>query len=249
MEETKTIELSNRFFKLISGLIVVVAVFLIGEMLYQFKSLPKNYPQEINVSGEGKAFAKPDIAMVNLGMNTQGLKSQDAVNENNKIMDAVIKSIKDLGVEDKDIQTTLYNLSPIYDYTERGRVFKGYSLDQQISIKIRNFDKINDILDKATSNGVNTVGDLKFTIDDMEKVRAEARANAISQAKEKASTLVGQAGLKIVKLINISEGSFPPFPPPLYGNEMGIMKESFAPQIQTGQMEVNSTVTLTYRVK
>ena len=165
-------------------------------------------------------------------------------------MEAVIKSIKSTGVHDKDIQTTMYHLTPIYDYTERGRVFRGYSLDQQLSIKIRNFDKINEILDKATSNGVNTIGDLQFTIDDIEKVRAEARAEAIAQAKEKASTLTRQAGLRIIKLVNISEG-YSPTPTPFYDRAIGgaMVKESIAPQIQTGQMEINTTVILTYRVK
>ncbi len=251
MEETKyTIDFSNRMYKLPVTIISVVAVFLAGLLVYQFKSLPQNAPVEISVSGESKAYAKPDIAIVNLGMNTQGLKSQDVVDKNNQVINAVIKSIKDLGVEDKDIQTISYNLTPLYDWTQDGRVFKGYSLDQQIRVKIRNFDKINDILDKATSNGVNTVGDLQFTIDDMEKVRSEARGKAINQAKEKALNIVNQAGLKIVKLVNISEGSGP-YPQLIYGKAGGIMMESASvtPQIQTGQMEVNTTVTLTYRVK
>ena len=248
MEETKTIDISQRLFTLIGGLIVVIAIFMIGELCYQFQSLPKNAYNEINVSGEGKAYIKPDVALINLGSHTQANKSQDAVNENNKIMDVAIKSIKDLGVEDKDIQTTMYNLSPMYDYTEKGRIFRGYSLDQQVSIKIRNFDKINDILDKATASGVNTVGDLRFTVDNIEKVKAEARAKAIIQAKEKASALVNQAGLRIEKLVNISEG-YAPTPMPMYAMAGGMMKESVAPQIQTGQMEIDTTVTLTYRVR
>lgn len=250
MEEIKTIELSNRFFKLVTILIVGIVVSYLGTLLYEFKSLPQNYPQEISVSGEGKAYAKPDIATVNLGMNTQGLKSQDAVDKNNIVINAVVKSIKDLGVDDKDIQTILYNLAPVYDYTKKGRVFKGYSLDQRIQVKIRNFDKISDILDKATSSGANTVGDLQFTIDNPETVKAEARAKAIAKAKQKALTLVSQAGLKIEKLVNISEEGAPG-PMPLYGLGGEIMKESVsvAPQIETGQLEVNSTVTLTYRVR
>jgi len=250
MEEIKKIELSNKFFKLITALIVVIAVFLVGELLYQFKSLPQNYPKEITVSGEGKTFAKPDIALVNLGVNTQGLKSQDVVDKNNKIMNQVIQSVKGLGVDDKDIQTIAYNLSPLYDYKESGRVFRGYTLDQQIQVKIRDFGKINDILDRATSDGATAVGNLQFTVDDMEKVRAEARAKAIEQAKQKALTLVGQAGLKIERLVNISEG-YGPSPAPFYGQSFAgaTIKESVSPQIQTGQLEVNSTITLTYRVK
>ncbi len=250
IKTTKTIELSNRFFILIVILIIGIVVSYIGGVVYQFKSLPQNYPQQISVNGQGKAFVKPDIALVNFGMNVQGLKSQDVVDKNNQIMNTVIKSIKNLGVLDKDIQTTLYNLTPVYDYTEKGRIFKGYSLQQQISVKIRNFEKISGILDAAVLDGANTVGDLQFAVDDPVKYQAEARAKAIEQAKEKAMSLVNQAGLKIDKLINISEG-YAPTPQPLYAQGVGMMKESasVAPQIQTGQMEVDSTVTLTYLLK
>ncbi|MEK7124356.1 MAG: SIMPL domain-containing protein [Patescibacteria group bacterium] len=250
MEETKTIEISQRLFMLIGGLIAIIALFMAGRLLYQFKSLPQNFPQEITVSGEGKAYAKPDVALVTLGANTKGFKSQDVVNRNNEIMNAVIKSVKDLGVDEKDIQTTMYNLSPEYDYTEKGRVFKGYSLNQQISVKIRNFDAISNILDKAASNGANAIGDLRFTVDDMEKVKAEARQKAIAQAKEKALSLFKQSGLEAIKLVNISEG-YGPVPFPAYGKGAGgaAFEASVAPQIEVGQTEVSAVINLTYRVR
>ncbi len=247
---TKTIDLSNRFFILVALLIIGVIVYYGATALYQFKTLPQNYPQQINVSGEGKAFVKPDIAKVNFGANTQGLKSQDVVDKNNQTMNNVIGAVKAFGVLDKDIQTTSYNLNPVYDYTEKGRVFKGYSLDQQISVKIRNFDKISNILDAAVTQGANTVGDLQFTVDDPIASQAEARAKAIAQAKEKATSIASQAGLALDKIINIQEG-YAPTPQPMYAPGAGLMKDSavMAPQIQTGQLEVDSTVTLTYLLK
>lgn len=249
MEEVKTVEVSQRLFTLLAVVIIILGLFMLGQMVYQFKSLPQNIPQEVNVSGEGKAYAKPDVAMVNFGVHTEDLKSQDAVNKNNQVMNDIIKSIKEAGVEDKDIQTTLYNLDPLYDFTKNGRVFKGFSLDQQVRVKIRNFDKINDILDRAAANGANTTGDLRFDVDDMEKVRAEARAKAIDQAKEKAMSLFSQSGLQAEKLVNIYEDVFP-MPPPIFGLG-GPVAESrtVAPQIQTGQIEVTSKVILTYRAR
>ena len=249
MGETKIIEISQKLFSLIAGIVVIIAVFMVGELFYKFQSLPQNAPHEISVSGEAKAYAKPDVALISFGVHTQSKKSQDAVLENNKIMNAVINSVKNSGVDDKDIQTTLYNLNSVYDYTESGRVFRGYSLDQQVKVKIKSFDKINEILDKAASNGANMIGDLQFTVDDMEKFRSEARAKAIEQAKEKAFTLMKQSGLKIERLVNISEG-YAPIPVPYGGGYAGVaLEKSIAPQIETGQLEVNSTVTLTYQVK
>jgi uncharacterized protein YggE len=165
-------------------------------------------------------------------------------------MNAVISAVKKAGVEDKDIQTTMYNLQPVYDYTREGSVFKGYSLDQQVSVKIRNLDKINDVMDGATSGGATTVGSLSFTVDDMEKVKSEARIKAIEQAKQKAQDLTKQSGLRLGKLINVSEGYFGS-PTPMYGlgSANAIMdKVSVAPSIQTGQSEVTVSVSLTYQI-
>lgn len=242
--------MENKVFILSSVLVLVVAVFLMGFLMYSFQSLPQNAPQDITVSGTGKAYIKPDIANVNLGVTTNATKSQDTVNQNNEKMNAIILAVKKLGVEDKDIQTTLYNLSPVYDYTQYGSKFKGYSLNQQITVKIRNFDKINDILDAATTNGATNVGDLQFTVDNMDKVRADARTKAIADAKQKAQALASESGLKLVKLVNISESNYGNYPQPLYG--MGVAKEissSVAPSVQTGQMEIDSTISLTYKVK
>ena len=255
LETTHTLDFSDRLYRIVMAFIGVFAIATAGWIFYQFSALPQNYPQQVSVTGEGKAYVKPDVAMVALGMHSEALKSQDAVDKNNQIINGIIVSLKALGIEDKDIQTTSYSLNPLYDYTERGRIFKGYSLDQQVSVKIRNFEKISEVLDKATFGGANTVGDLQFTVDNPETARAEARAKAIEQAREKAVSLFGQSGLKMGKLITVYEGGGyggcgPDCVQPAYGMGGALMdKATVAPQIQSGQMEVNASVTLTYQVK
>lgn len=254
MTNVKTLkvhELSDRFFWLAALLVVGVVLYLLIGLVYQFDNLPKNNPQQLSVSGEGKTYVKPDIALVTFGVNTQGLQSQDVVDGNNTTMNAVIAAIKKLGVADGDIQTTMYSLNPTYSYSDKGvQVFNGYSLNQQVSVKIRNFDNISAILDAATSNGANTVGSLQFTVDDPIKAEAAARAQAIAQAKEKAQDMIAGTGLQIDKLLNISEDSSS-VPQPIYNGAMSMMAAvpSVAPQIQTGQMEIDSNVTLTYLLK
>ncbi len=258
-------DLSNRFFWLATVLVAGLVVYFLMNSMYYFKTLPQNYPNQLSVTGDGKAFVKPDIATVSFGVHSESAKSQDAVNKNNDKMNAVIKAIKNLGVAEKDIQTTSYNLSPMYGYVGRPisapsigmmdypvveNKVTGYSLDQQVTVKIRNFDKINDILDGATSSGANTVGSLQFTVDDPVKAQGEARAKAIANAKEKAMSMVSQAGLHIDKLVNIMDGN-QGYVQPMYSgmSEMPMDAKTVAPQIQTGQQEVDASVTLTYLLK
>lgn len=270
METNHIVDFSDRLYKVVIALIVVAGLVGAGWVFSQFSALPQNAPHEITMTGEGKAYIKPDIATVSFGVTTQELKSQDAVNKNNEKMNVVIGAIKSLGVADKDIQTTLYNLTPVYEYgyssmmgasapssmmyptpVRTDKVFKGYSLQQQVTVKIRNFDNISAILSAATGNGSTNVGDLQFTVDDPEMARAQARAKAIDQAKEKMEILARQSGLHVGKLVNVYEG-YNSYPQPMYaaGSAMkDTAVSNVAPQIQTGQMEVSSSVTLTYQVK
>lgn len=275
VDTTHTLDLSDKLYKVLMIALAGGAVFLAGQWFVNLQGLPQNAPHDINVSGEGRAYAKPDVAVVSFGAHTEAPKSQDAVAQNNKIMNAVIAAVKKLGVADKDIQTTSYNLQPLYDYgypepvpmnsardslsasagvaypaPAKGRVFRGYALDQQVQVKIRNFDNINAIMDAATSNGANMVGQLYFTVDDMEKVKSEAREKAIAQAKEKAKSIFSAGGLRGAKLVNISEGHG--YIPYGMGGAVALEKApdaAPAPRIEPGQQEINITVTLTYRAR
>lgn len=265
MATNYTIDLSDRVYKLATILLGVVAIFIIGAAIYNFQSLPGNTPHEISVTGQGKAYAKPDVAIMSFGVTTEAAKSQDAVTQNTEKMNAVIKAIKDQGVEDKDIQTTLYSLNPVYGYdkavapmatepsmpavypvpgTGTPRI-TGYSLQQQVQVKMRNFDKINVIIDQATAQGANSVGSLQFTVDDIEKIREEARSEAINEAKAKAKALSKQSGLWLGRLVNVSEGYNAPMP---YAT-MQDKAVGSGPEIQAGQLQIDANVTLTYRVR
>ncbi len=272
IETNHIIDFSDRLFWLVTGLIIVIAIGAVAYIMYDFSSLPQNTPHEITVSGSGKAYVKPDIALVSFGVINQAAKSQDAVNQNNTKMNAIITAIKSLGVADADIQTTSYNLSPVYGYSkvlqpmpadsassgialppvyiDRGQVITGYSLDQEVSVKIRNFDSINSIIDKATAVGATNAGNLQFTVDNPETANAAARALAIVDAQKKIQDIAKESGLSVGKLVNLSEG-YSGVIQPMYASAMGVAKStpSVAPQIQTGQQEVDSDVTLTYQVR
>jgi hypothetical protein len=252
-ENLKQFDLSNRFFMVIAILVIGVLVYFVGQMFYQQKMIDLQNTYQITVNGEGKVYAKPDIALVNLGVTIQGLTTQEVITKNTEKMNAVIKAVKETGVEDKDIQTTNYSLNPLYNYTEAaGRIFQGYTLDQNIQVKIRDFAKVGDILQKATAAGANLTGNLQFTIDNPEQFKQEARAKAIEQAKANAKNLADSSGIKLGKLINVYEN----YSYPIAYNDSaklgmggGIAESAPAPVIQPGQQEIQITINLTYQVR
>ena len=109
--EQEIIKFLNKTFILSAVLVLGVLVFFVGEMVLQQKTLDQQNANQVTVSGEGKVYAKPDVALVCLGVTTQGATVADVTKSNTNKMNAVIAAVKNLGVADKDIQTTNYNLS------------------------------------------------------------------------------------------------------------------------------------------
>ncbi len=234
-------------------LVVGILVFFVGQMVLQQKAIDQQNNYQITVSGEGKVYAKPDVAVVILGVTTTAITVADATTKNTDKMNAVIDAVKNLQIDEKDIQTTNYDLTPLYNWTQTGgRIFQGYTLEQDIQVKIRDFTKVGDVLSGATTAGANVVGDLQFTIDNPEQFREEARAEAIAQAKTSAQNLAKESGVNLGKIINVYENYIYPI---AYSSNVktgmggGVAESAPAPTIQPGQQEIDITVNLTYQVK
>jgi hypothetical protein len=273
--EEQVVKFLNKVFTLASVLVVGILIFFVGQMFYQNKSLDQQNNYQITVTGEGKVYAKPDIALISLGVTTQATSVADVAKSNTEKMNAVITAVKALEIDEKDIQTTNYNLTPVYENTitpvydtslmssgvsissvgypiRTGTTLKGYKLEQNIQVKIRDFTKIGDVLSKSTVAGANLVGDLQFTIDNPEQFKEQARAKAIAQAKANAQNLAKESGVKLGKIINVYENNYYS---PMYSSVKGMGGASMdsavapSPTIQPGQQEINLTVNLTYQVK
>jgi uncharacterized protein YggE len=213
----------------------------------------------ITVSGTGDIYAKPDLAVVDFSVLTEAKTVSQAMADNTNKMNAVIDSAKSQGVEDKDLKTINFNISPHYEWYYQQtcsippcpsgeRVLVGYDVTQTLEVKIRDLTKIGDIVQGATNAGSNQVGDLQFTFDDPDALLSQAREQAIAEAKTKARDLASQLGVKLVRIANFSEGSTAPFP--VYLKEAAGMGGAVpaAPQIETGQNKIEVTVSITYQI-
>lgn len=250
--ETKQIELSNRLFIVVAILIGALVLTYVTGVVIDFKNLPGNEPRYLTVGGEGKVYTIPDIATVDISIVNTGNEKSDIptmIRKNTEKMNNLIDYLKNLGIDEKDIKTTQYNLTPRYNWTEyRGQIFIGYKITNTILVKIRDFTKIGDALDGAAKEEASSIGNISFTIEDTEKAKQEARAKAIEQAKEKAQSMIKGTGLKLGKVLNIQEGYYPVYD---YSAMKGAGESAVpaTPQIEPGQQEVNVTVMLTYRMR
>jgi uncharacterized protein len=231
---------------LLAVLLLTLSVSQIGGWKAKF-----NPQQNISVTGEGKVVGVPDVGLVTLSVLTDKPTAKEVMQENSGKMNEIIKFVKDSSVDAKDIQTTGYYLSPRYDWKDGIRIDRGYELTSSISVKIRNLDKVSEIIDGAVSRGANQVGDIQFIIDDQEKLKNDAREKAITQAKEKAKDIAKSAGFSLGRVVSFSEndGSYT-YPQPLYlDKSVSGIGGGGAPSVEQGSQEITIDVTLGFELK
>lgn len=213
-------------------------------------------PVIISVSADAKVSGAPDIASLSFGVQTGRQPTAKAAIENvRKNMTKVLDAVKKAGVEDKDITTESFWLSPVYDYNNGTQIPRGYEANQSLRVKVRDLDKVGDVLTAATDAGANQAGSISFDIDNPDALNAEARAKAIEKAKAKADVLAANLGMHVAKLTGFSEGGgyYPPVPmmnKTMAYDAMGVggaVRESVP--VPVGEQEITSTVTLMYELR
>lgn len=230
---------------------------------YSRSAEPSSF-RSFSASGEGRIIAIPDVAQFTFSVLTQGGKDLGALqNENTIKVNRAIGVMKAAGVEDKDIKTEQYSVEPRYKYYDcrydgssaspcLPPEIVGYTVQQSVSVKARDFTKVGAMLADVVTSGANSVSQLNFTMDDPTEVQSQARAEAIQKAKVKAKAVAKAGGFRLGKLLSIDENG----PSPIYyGYGMGgAEKASFdavaapAPAIEAGSQEVKVNVTLRYEI-
>lgn len=223
---------------------------LFGPIPFEVNSLVTQKSDIFQVTGEGKTIVVPDIALVTLGVESQGSNVKATKDQLNNNANKVIAEVKSQGIDEKDIQTTNYNISPNYDFGSGSQTIKGYIASTNLTIKVREIEKANTVIDAAVANGANQIGGISFDVDDKSQAENTAREKAVAEAKEKAQSAAEIAGFKLGKIINYSEnfgGGLRPIP--LRAVAETASDEIGSTQIEPGSSEISVTVTLSYEIK
>ena len=172
----------------------------------------------VSISATGTVEREPDIAIMTAGVQTESKTAAQAVADNAKAMSSVFAAVEMAGIAKKDIQTSNFSLNPRYDYSSRGNPprLAGYTASNQLSITVRDLDTLGETMDALVSAGSNQFNGLQFALDDPSDAKDEARRAAMEQARERAKLYADAAGLKVKRIVTISEsGGFNPGPMPM----------------------------------
>lgn len=206
------------------------------------QSLEGSSDRTVTVVGDGSVLVKPDVAWLNIGVETSGPTASETAQENRDKTDQVMASLQNLGTADQDIQTVAYTINPEYS-SEQGQPGQvtGYRVANTVRVTVRNLDQVGQVLDAVTQAGANNIYGITFGIQDQAAPQAEARAKAVADAQTQAEDLVRLAGYRLGRLLSISED--------IRGSPAPLANTASVAPIQPGQLELHSQVQVTYALQ
>ena len=245
--------------KVIGALALVTLILFLGTLSFYFSKKTSllgradTIRDTFSVSGHGEVTAVPDIALITAGLETTGRDIAALQKENTEKMNGFLAKVATLGVDEKDKKTTSYSIRPDYEYEKTGtQKLVGYTVFNQVQLKVRDTEKISTILGLLGQYGLNQVGSFSFDIDDKSILKSEALDKALKDARDKAERVAQSANIHLGKLVSFWEngaGYTPgPIPYGVGGDSALPMYAAKAPSVEQGSRDVTVDINATYEI-
>ena len=196
----------------------------------------------VTVTGTATISAKPDEAVVSLGVHTEAASAQEAMDQNAAKMNAVFEALKALGLTDADIETTGFELYPRWD--NRGETILGYRAENRIDVTILDLGTVGKVIDTAVAAGANVSNGIMFRVSDDNAGLSDALARSVEDARTKADAMAGAADAQVGQVITIdqqgNDGG-----PQFYAERLSYAAADATP-INPGTIDTDVTVSVTW---
>ena len=211
----------------------------------------------LSINAVGKTNSKPDLAMFTAGVATTGMTAGEALSANSAAMNRVIRALKAAGIADKDIQTSNLSINPVYADNNSPRPVQtledqtprivGYRAGNQVIVKQRNLKEFGKVIDTLVSSGANEVNGPNFQVTDEDTALDSARRDAVAQARQRAQLYASAAGLKVRRIVSISESSnYRPAPQMAYARVA--MDKAESTPVEAGEIELQVNVSVQFEL-
>jgi uncharacterized protein YggE len=205
----------------------------------------------LTVNADGTSEARPDMAIVNLGVTTEGQTAAAALAENARRMTALTAALRRAGIAERDIQTSNVSVYPqqVYGENQAPRI-TGYQANNSVTVKVRRIDNTGRVIDAAVGAGGNTVNGVSFTHADPDAQLDIARRDAIAEARRRAELYASALGLRVNRIVSVNEGGG-------YSPPIAVAVERFAAQdnapaptpVAPGEIETRVSVNVTFELR
>ncbi len=210
----------------------------------------------ITVQGSTEFDVAPDLAKIRFRLETLSQTAQDAQLTNREIGNNVMSALKNAGVRDNEISTTDYRVEKVQEWDPTGQkmIDKGYRVSNAFVVSSKDLAKVGTLLDVGIQAGANNVESLSFELSDakQKEVKTEALSKAATNAREKAEALADGAGVRLGKVLSLSENSY--YAQPFYrGDVMMAKAEMGAPEmpptaVSPQDVHISAQVSVTYEI-
>ena len=219
-----------------------------------------DFPQTLAVSAEGKIRIPPDKALVRLAVETAGESLETVQEQNRKKMRQILDRLQEVGIEEKHMQTSSLNVTPHYPPRPRRQggdlslpevpKIIGYTVNHSLTVEVHKLDSVGRVVDEALKAGANRFSQITWALKDERPAQLEALKVASQDARGKAKVLAEALGVKLERLLEVSEGRAPVLPRrQLAAPRMSMaMAESSGVPLSPGELAVRATVTLVYEI-
>ena len=201
--------------------------------------------RRLTASAEASIAAAPDMAVVTIGVESQARTAAAALSSNSADMAAVIGLLRQSGLEDRDIQTSGLSISPVYARSSSSQQITGYVARNQVRARVRDLDRLGQLLDAAIGQGANQLFGLSFGLQEPGPWADRALAAAVTRAQEKALLMAEAAGVTLGRLLSVGEsGGAVPVMPAARG--MAVAME--AVPVAEGELQISAGATVVYEI-
>lgn len=208
-------------------------------------------PEVISVTGIGEARGNPDMATVTVGVNVSNRDIDEAVEESNRVIEAITQALSELGIPAEDIQTSNFSIwgEDQWDPETGQRLEeKLYRVDSTLQVNLHQVEDVGAVLAMAIQNGANNVYGLNFGIDDPSSLADEARKAAIQDARRRAEQIAQELGVTLGEVVSATEASGARVTP-FFETAMGMGGGGGEPPISEGQMTVSVSMSVSYAIE
>jgi hypothetical protein len=197
----------------------------------------------ISVTAQGEATVAPDLALVSFAVTGSGSELAPTRDDVNVRASAVLARLRDLGLSDADVNAPDVGIHPEYDH-RRGQQLVGYRVARHMTARVRQLDRLGEVLDGVVAAGANEVGGAEMTASDPSAAEHAALVAAFAAARAKAEVLAAAAGVALGSVARIEEEAAPSAGPMPRFRTMAAMAESadVPTEVATGDLTVTRTI-------
>jgi uncharacterized protein YggE len=253
--------------------LLVLSILAITATAFVMKGNQSYDENTISVTGRSEVNAAPDVATFSFTVKETNNSIEVAQGIISEKVSIILNGLENADVEEEDIKTQSYTMYPKYEWVkvaqdqeeigvdgtiyfpgqDRKQVQVGFDVSQNVTVKLRDFDKVGEVLTLFGETGVENLNGPNFQIDEPDELQEEAREMAIKEAKEKAKQLAKDLGVRLGKVVSFNEGNNGGYYPEPYARGYALESADYAvkasPELPVGENTITSNVTIIYTIK